>query len=389
LATALCPDPEVFAGQSKAGVIQFRRADGNDSVRGAQFMSLGEAPLGASTVLVVVGSEELPAAAQDPLPQETEAEWLHRRLRQVRQQIQPHCPLELLLGESVQIRRARVQVESAMATRGAVMVVAPPGGRGEQLARAIYYRQHRDDTPGPLVPLSCTLLDAELLQSTIRDMKRPSGDWELERPAALLLLDVDALSSDAQTELLGFLTIPSFELQLISTSQTSPYELMRSSSYSADLANLLSPVVVELPPLATRPQDVPLLAQWLLEQQSSKRNRQLSGFSPEALDRLAAYSWPNEVEELEQVMVEVTGRADGPLVKAGDLPVHLTWERKLDDQQRGQREQLPLDQALLEVETELIRRTLNKCKGNKAEAARRLGISRPRLLRRIELLGIE
>ncbi len=384
LASALCPPPEVFAGHTGSALIQCRTVDGVETRRNASFAPLGRDDFDCVGVIVVVSCEE--SSIQERYA-ETESQALHRRLRKIRDLLDSQSRLDYFVGESTHIRRTQIQMKAAMATPSKVMVVGPDAGRCEQVARAVYYGQQRDGQVGPLVPLSCTLVDAELLQSTILDVKRRSSEWETERVSALLLLDVDMLSREAQSELLGFLSLTSFNLDVLSTSKTPLNELLTGESFALDLANLLSPVVVEFTPLSQRPEDIPILAQWFLEGVNSGRQKQLSGFSPEALDVLAAYQWPDDVEELEQVVVQACQAAEGPSVRSGDLPRYLQWGAEAAVDATEPEEAVELDAILADVEAELIRRALDRAKGNRAQAARDLGISRARLLRRIAFFG--
>ena len=97
-------------------------------------------------------------------------------------------------------------------------------------------------------------------------------------------------------------------------------ELARRGRYREDLASLLSTLIIELPPLASRREDLPLLVQLFLEEINARGGKQLGGFTPRALDRLDGYAWPGNVDELVQVVMLCHERAAGPLVGPDDLP---------------------------------------------------------------------
>ena len=178
-------------------------------------------------------------------------------------------------------------------------------------------------------------------------------------------------------------------MRLIATAEQSLLELARRGRCREDLAALLSTIAIELPPLAQRREDLPLLAQLFLEEANARGGKQLGGFSPEALDRLDGYSWPGNLDELAQTVAESHARAEGPLVQAEDLPERLRWAAETILRPRRKDETIVLDEFLGRIERELIRRALARAKGNKAKAARLLGLTRPRLYRRMVLLGLE
>ena len=100
---------------------------------------------------------------------------------------------------------------------------------------------------------------------------------------------------------------------------------MAAGRFSASLAYGLATVTIELPPLATRPEDLPLLAQAFLEDANAQTAKQIGGVTRDALDRLAAYSWPGNIDELADVIRQAHQRATGGEITARDLPSQILW----------------------------------------------------------------
>ena len=155
------------------------------------------------------------------------------------------------------------------------------------------------------------------------------------------------------------------------------------------MAALLSTISIELPPLAQRRDDLPLLAQMFLEEHNAAGPRQIGGFSPAALDRLDAYAWPGNLDELAAGGCRGLRAQGGPEIGVEDLPERLHAAAQAAAVPRRTDETIVLDEYLGRVERELIRRALARAKGNKARAARLLGVTRPRLYRRMVQLGLE
>src|SRR5690606_10611834 len=141
-------------------------------------------------------------------------------------------------------------------------------------------------------------------------------------PGVLLLLNVDQLPASGQSELAGFLELPGFYLSTLATSRRSLRELPEEE-FHRDLALQLSTLVIELPSLAERREDVPLLAQLLLEDANAESERQFTGFTEDALDALAGHRWSGNLDELAEVVRQARARAQGPRIGVEDLPETL------------------------------------------------------------------
>lgn len=383
VAAGLCPPPEVFRGDQTSAEVACRQASGKVSRRRAQFIPLSAGGDEIAGVIAVVAEHDI--SSDDVARGESadgDAQRLHEKLLGFRGEIRAHLRVDRLVGESPAIRRVRKQVQAAIETPTRVVISGPPGSGRQHLAKAIHYGRQIDKAPR-LVPLDCALVDAEILQATIRSVKGGPDAWLSQRPATLLLLDVDQLSDAAQYELAGFLTMPTFDLNTIATSRTVLLPLVERGAMRPELAYGLSTLVVELPALVSRPEDVPLLAQFFLEQENAKGRAQLSGFTEDALDHLAMYDWPRDVEELAESVAAAFQRADGPLIASSDLPEQIHLAASAARYPRKPDEEIVLDEFLAEIERELIERALSRAKGNKSKAAELLGINRARLLRRV------
>ena len=202
------------------------------------------------------------------------------------------------------------------------------------------------------MPVACAALDAELLISTIETLIRtapqPRDQWR-----TVLLSHVDALSLEAQAALMPLLgSLGSW--RLIATAGRGPAELVAAGKLHADLAARLATLTIELPPLRERIEDLPLLAQMFLEEINATAARQLAGFTPEALDQLAAYPWPGNLDELAEMVEQAHERAADSEIGPRDLPKQILLAA--DAAQRPPRHDEPIDLEglLAKIETELI-----------------------------------
>ncbi|MGQ9575258.1 MAG: helix-turn-helix domain-containing protein [Thermoguttaceae bacterium] len=393
VASGLCPPPEALAGREMAAVVGCPVAEGRLSRRRARFIPLWAkgSQLGAggpAAILAIVEPDEVSPQEALSLAAADEAARLHEKVRTFRHQMAGRWRIDWLAGDSPVIRRVRAQLELAAASRANVLLVGPAGSGRHHAARAIHYGA----SPGPagtLVPLACSILEEDLIVSTVANLASKRLPPENSGRGTLLLTDADTVSPAVQAELFRLFSGKSFPLRVIATAQRPLAELARQGKYREELALLLSTLVIELPPLAERRADLPVLLQLFLEEANSRRPKQLSGFSPEALDALDAYAWPGNVDELVQVVNHAHDRAEGPQITLGDLPQQIHLAAAAAAHPRRVEQTIVLDELLAQIERELIGRALARSKGNKTKAARLLGMTRPRLYRRMVQLGLE
>jgi len=394
VAAGLCPPPEALAGQEMSGIVACTSAEGGLSRRRARFIPLARGEDFAGLVALVEPGElsEADAATVGQagnLPHEnSEAARLHEQVRTFRQHAAATYRADSLAGDSLAMRRARAQVEVAAKSRASVLVVGPPGSGRQHAARAIHYGNAKEPR-GPLVPLACSVIEEDLIVSTVAAIAARKPPPEAAGGGTLLLSDADTLSPAVQAELARLLGAKAFPLRVIATSQHPLVELARQGKYREDLAHLLATLAIELPPLCDRRGDLPLLLQLFLEEANARSEKQLSGFSPEAFDCLEAYPWPGNVDELVRVVNQSHERAAGPQIALGDLPDQIHLAASAAAHPRRVEETIVLDEFLTGVEKELLQRAMARAKGNKTKAAKLLGVSRPRLARRLVQLGLE
>ena len=384
LVAALCPPPEVFTGESVNTELVCLDASSRVSRRIVRFSPLGTGQLEPVGAIAVVETSEV---LQHPVSDSLEDESLRQRMQSLTLSLRIPFRVERLVGESPAIARVRDQVGMAVAGQGRVAIFGITGSGCEKIARTIHSGAS-PKTAGPLMPLSCDLMDADLLQTTVMAFLRRCIDADAQPPGTLLLLDVDRLSLDAQLEMMAFFQLPTFKLRTIVTSQHRLLDLSREEQFHRPLALALSTLEIALPPLAKRRQDIPFLAQQFVEDANAAGQRQLSGLTTEALDQLCALPWQGDTDELAEVIQQACQAADGPRIEVGDLPNRVTLLTSAAAHPPPvPDETIRLDEFLAEIEGELIRRALDRTQGNKAKAARLLGVNRARLLRRLDQVG--
>ncbi len=384
----LCPPPESFAGVRSVALVSCAGSDGQLRRRRAEFVPLTDHADATAAVLAIAGSADLPSdPAEQSIQPTDESMLLHVQLQRLHHELRGQRQMDRLLGVSPAMVRVRAQVQLAAAGMASVVVIGPPGSGRQYVAKAVHYGR-RDADAGSLVPLSCALLGTDLLRSTLAALLSRGGS-DRKSSGTLLLSDVHELPPEVQTELIGHLKDTGAALRIVSTSIAPLDELAESGGFRADLACALSTIAIHLPPLSVRREDIPLLAQAFVEESNALGDKQLRGFSPEAIDQLAAYSWPGNIDELAAAVREAQANAEAVQIVPSNLPQQVHLAAAASRLSRRAAQPIQLEGFLGEIERELILRALRLAKGNKTKAARLLGLTRPRLYRRMVQLGLE
>jgi DNA-binding NtrC family response regulator len=396
VAAGLCPPPGVIAGEDVSAEVSYYGEEGRMRRRRARFHAMGSPPGGMIGVVAVVDAEDLPediSSSDLSSGEEVQGMELHEAILRFRQEAAGRYRADRLVGASPGMLLARRQVELAAANRFSVLLVGPAGSGRRHLASAIHYAGSADysaaSPAGGLIPLDCSVVAGDLIISTVAALARTSSSSEKARQTTILFNHVDEIPAELQMELAVFLTRKPLAFRLISTARIALSELCVRGQFREDLAAVLSTITIVLPPLNERREDLPFLAQLFLEACNARGGKQVGGFTPEALDQLYSYSWPGNLDELMEMIVQAYRHASGHEIGVDDLPERLRLAASAAAYPRRQEERIVLDEYLGRVERELIRRALSRSKGNKAKAARLLGLTRPRLYRRMVQLGLE
>lgn len=344
------------------------------------------------SVLVVCGSSDLREPPPvDPIQASTDSRQLHLALAQIRAASDRRYSLESLVGTSPFANRLRRQFNAAIESKSDCLIFGPPGSGKEHAARTIHAVRQQDQA-ADLLTIHCSIADQPLIQQRIKELAGNQPGSKLpptqQEPGRLLLLNVDQLGEAAQLELLGFFQLPNFALRCIATASVPLITLAEQGSFSVELAYHLSTMTIEMVSMARRQIDVPLIAQALLERDNFRRDRQLTGFSQEAMHLLTEYHWPENLDQLSRMIQIAIENSSTTIISEQDLPEELIHAIKALRIGTARETSIQLDSYLGQIESELIRRALVQAKGNKSRASKLLGISRAKLLRRIQFFDL-
>ena len=321
-----------------------------------------------------------------------------------------------MIGTSPAFRRLMTLVQQVADSSATVLIQGESGTGKELVARAIHERSSRRN--GPFIAVNCAALPETLLESELFGYEkgaftgaagRKEGRFELADGGTLFLDEIADLSAVTQPKILRVLQEGEFErvggtktiradVRVVTATNQDLATLVRDKRFREDLFYRLNVITIQVPSLREKHEDVPVLAQHFLRVYAAKNNRQLDGFSDEALGCLEAYSWPGNVRELENVIERAVVLARGTRVDAGDLP-DAVRERSVMLLRSGTSTpvegasgasvpdgvfQIRVGTPLSEVEQRLLEETLRLTKGNKTLTAKMLGIDPKTVFRKLK-----
>ena len=379
VAAALAPPPEVLQGLRMRIMLSIDHIT-SQSRRYAEYI-----PLTPGGILVLVDENEATNNAE-PVPESAErqaATELHQALLSFRRRQAGRFRWDRMIGSSQQMQRVRRLSRLAVDTTASVLILGEPGTGKEHLASAIHYGQP-GEPPGALVPIDCSVLDQELIASTIYAFRKRFQKEETMRRHTLYFTEAHELPGTLYPVVADFVTAGLTNQRIIASSTLEPERWSNHESMAA----ILGTIRIELPSLRQRKEDIAILAQMFLEENNDDIRWQRTGFSSEALDALVRYDWPGNLDELEQIIAEAHKTGASLLITTGDLPNRIRNTFDAASQAPANDKPINLESFLQSIERELIERALRLARGNKSKAAELLGMTRPRLYRRMEQFGL-
>ncbi len=391
-AASFRPPPEAMAGQPAGTPTLIHRADGQRLWRRVEFWPFTDESGALLGLLGTVRDEAHPPSVPDSRDGRLAAELLA-----IRRRLLDRFGTDSILGAGASHRRLMEQVRLAAGSSVPVLISGEPGTGKRHVARVIH--QHGPTGDRPFLPFDGRAMPAEILERELFGADGPENDpaaprrrprLSLGEGSTVLIDEVLALPRDLQARLVAAIDAP---FRLIATTAGDPEAAVRDERLRADLYHAMTVLVVRLLPLRDRRDELPALAQHFLERVNRRGGPQRAGFTAEAIDVLIAHDWPGNLPELARVVEHAHSRTrtnrDRDRIGPDDLPAAI----------RGQlggaynpptipNPTRPLDELLTEVERKAIETALRQSRSNKSRAAEILGISRPRLYRRIKELNL-
>jgi two-component system response regulator PilR (NtrC family) len=361
---------------------------------GTTEMAVAARKLGAEAyILKPFDVDELRIVLRDALANRSLREEVVRLKREVGQAY----GLDRVIGVS-QVMASLFEMVRAIAPTSSTVLVTGESGTGKELvARAIHGLSGRAE--GPFVSINCgalpdTLLESELfghVKGAFTDARQgKKGLFEAANGGTLFLDEVGETSPPMQVKLLralqerrvrpvGGTEEIDVDVRVISATNAPLESLVEQKRFREDLFYRLQVIPIRTPPLRERREDIPLLAQHFLERFAREMGKRIAKISEEAMRQMQGFSWPGNVRQLENVIERAVALETTEAVLPERLPdVIRTPSRSEPLPAMG--DGFSLDAYLISVEARLLAEALDRCHGDRGEAARLLGVS-PRSLR--------
>ncbi len=324
---------------------------------------------------------------------------------ELKQQVEKKFGLESLIGESAVMHEIFDTIKQVAPTRATVSIQGESGTGKELVAHAIHNLSNRNKSK--FVAVHCAALSSQLLESELFGHERGAftgaverrvGRFEQANGGTLFLDEIGEINASTQVKILRALDPGVFErvggnqqikvdVRLITATNKNLEKLVAEGKFREDLFYRLNVVQVVLPPLRERKEDLPMLVNAFLKTFAQENNKPQRELTSDAMNSILSYDWPGNVRELRTAIEHGVVMATGPKITLRDLPMALRQSAT------GRGEALAAAKFLVEkgqhlnlheTEHRLIMRALDECDGNITEAARKLGISRRTLHRKLK-----
>jgi len=274
------------------------------------------------------------------------------------------------------------------------------------VARVLHHRSHRRD--GPFVEVSCGAIPESLLESELFGyakgaftgaVARKEGKFKAAHGGTLFLDEIDAASPALQVKLLRVLQSREFEpvgsndteavdVRVLVATNADLEREVREGRFREDLYYRVNVVTIEMPSLAERIADVPLLAKYFVKRHTEEIGRPIAGIDDEALRVLQHYGWPGNVRELEHTIARAVVLCKGRRITLRDLPDKLLAQADEIDSPESAAG-LTLKEALEQPERRIIEAALRANGWSRQRTAAQLGINRTTLYKKMKQYGLD
>jgi two-component system response regulator AtoC len=322
------------------------------------------------------------------------------------QQLDSKFQVETVIGRSTAMAEVLEVVKQVAPASAAVLLQGESGTGKELIAKVIHQLSPR--ARQPLVTVHCAALSPTLLESELFGHEKGAftgaherrlGRFELAQGGTLFLDEIGEIDASTQIKLLRFLGERTFErvgsnktltadVRVIAATNKNLEEMVKSGKFREDLFFRLRVVEIWLPPLRERAEDIPLLAQAFLNEFAEANNKPVTTYTSDVLDLLLRYRWPGNVRELRTAIEHAVVLSRGDKITPRDLP---PWVRNAaaSGVQTARQLLARSDLTVHEAEKELILLALKETEGNRTQAAKRLGMSRRNLHRKLREYNVQ
>jgi DNA-binding NtrC family response regulator len=325
---------------------------------------------------------------------------------QLKRALKQRYNFENIVGKSEAMLKIFDLVAQVAPSRSTILLQGESGTGKELIAKAVHLNSQRRDRP--FVPVNTGSMPPDLLESTLfghvkgaftSAIASKKGLFEVADRGTLFLDEIGNMSMDTQSKILRVLQDRKFmhlggiqevqvDVRIIAATNVDLRLLVREGRFREDLFYRLNVITIDLPPLRSRKEDIPLLVNFFLEKYAAENQRPVRSVNPEALRALMFYSWQGNVRELENVIERAVVLSSGAEIGLDLLPDHIAG-RNASFPMLEQKADASLFEIMEDCERHFIIDMLEKCGWNQTEAADRFHMPLSTLNQKIKRLNIE
>ncbi len=339
----------------------------------------------------------------------------HKNLQQenalLKNQLHQKYHFENIIGKSSEITKVLEMIEKVSNSDSTVLITGESGTGKELVARAIHYNSARSEKM--LVPVNCGAIPSELLESEVFGHMKGAftgaianrmGRFEAAHGGSIFLDEIGELNPTLQVKLLRVIQERKFEpvgsaktidvdVRIIAATNVDLEKAVENGNFREDLFYRLNVIPIHIPALRERQSDIPYLLHHFVQSFNREKKRNLTGFTPEALETLVKYAWPGNVRELENLIERLAILKGDGIVDVVDLPERFRINSASQLSESSISAAIPeagidFNSAVDAYENALIMQALEKTGWNRNRAAQLLRLNRTTLVEKIKKKGL-
>ena len=327
-------------------------------------------------------------------------------VKQLKRTLKQRYSFQNIVGKSEPMLKLFELIAQVAPSRSTVLIQGESGTGKELIAKAIHSNSNRRDKP--FIPVNTGAVPSDLLESTLFGHERGAftsahaakkGLFEVADGGTLFLDEIGTMTMDMQAKILRVLQDRRFmhvggtheiqvDVRIVAATNVDLRQAVKDGRFREDLFYRLNVILIELPPLRNRKEDIPLLANHYLKFYAEENGFPSPSITPDALRMMMDYEWPGNVRELENAMERGVVLSNGPVLTADLLPAQVRGNTFMTNVLE-QRPDASLFSVMEEIERRIIADRLERCNWNQTEASEYFRVPLSTLNQKIKRLNIE
>ena len=359
----------------------------------------GKEVVGCFTYTVFKGMDQAINFAAQVNGLMNKVEYYRQELKQIRG---AKYSIDNIIGNSPQMKKMKSEIFKASKSQSNVLIVGETGSGKELVAHAIHDLSNRME--GPFIKVNCAAIPGELLESEFFGYEEGAftgakkggkeGKFEMANRGSIFLDEINQMPMVLQPKILRVLqekevehvggknSIP-IDTRLIAAANIPLEKLVKENKFRSDLYYRLNVLVINIPPLRERKEDIPILCDSLLDRLNFQMGMNVPGISNEAKERLKDYDWPGNIRELQNVIERAMNAVWTDTIEWCHMKDYFENKKLRRHERYVEGQNFEIKTMKRSIEKSIVLEAIDKCDGNKTQAAKMLGISRTMLYKKI------